>query len=171
MPILIKLYGKLRENVKDVDLEKGLPVTCNIEENNVHFVYDIVEKFAISEDELSHIFVNGKYCGIGKEIRDGDRVGLFPKNMALMFAEIPDLNSVYVTVKLFESLRKYGRPKFGLEVPEGSTIKTVINKIKFPKKEKNFNLFLNGSPKFDENLVIKGGDVLAIFPLGSGYKN
>ncbi len=89
MSILVKLYGKLRENVKDVDLEKGLPVTLNIEESNVHFVYDIVEKFAISKDDLSHIFVNGKYCGIGKEIRDGDRVGLFPKNMALMFAEIP----------------------------------------------------------------------------------
>jgi len=89
MPILIKLYGNLRENVKDVDLERGLPVTFNIEVSNVQFVYDIVEKFAISEDELSHIFVNGKYCGIGKEVKDGDRVGLFPKNMALMFAEIP----------------------------------------------------------------------------------
>ncbi|MHA1351085.1 MAG: hypothetical protein ACTSPZ_09670 [Promethearchaeota archaeon] len=88
MPILIKLYGK-RENIKDIDLERGLPATLNIEESNVHFVYDIVEKFAISEDKLSHIFVNGKYCGIGKEVRDGDRVGLFPKNMALMFAEIP----------------------------------------------------------------------------------
>ncbi len=88
MPILVKLYGKLRGNVKDVDLERGLPVTLNIEESNIHFVYDIVEKFAINEDELSHIFVNGKYCGIGKEVKDGDRVGLFPKNMALMFVEI-----------------------------------------------------------------------------------
>ena len=166
MPILIKLYGKLRENVKDVDLEKGLPVTCNIEASNVHFVYDIVEKFAIREDELSHIFVNGKYCGIRKDIRDGDRVGLFPKSMALMFAEIPDLNSIYVTVKLFETLRNYGHPEFGLEVPEGSTIKTVIDKIKFPKDEKKFNIFLNGSPKFDENLIIKDGDVLAIYPPG-----
>ncbi len=72
-----------------VDLEKGFPVTLNIEDPNLHFIYDIVEKFAIRKDELSHIFVNGKYCGIGKEVRDGDRVGLFPKNMALMFAEIP----------------------------------------------------------------------------------
>jgi len=84
------LYGKLRENVKDVDLEKRLPVTLKIEESNVHIVNDIVDKFAIREDELSHIFVNGKYCGIGKEVREGDRVGLFPKNMALMFAEIRD---------------------------------------------------------------------------------
>ena len=90
MPVLIKLYGKLREKLTNVDLEKGLPVTFNIDASNVHFVYDIVEKFALSEDDLSHIFVNGKYCEIKKEIRDGDRVGLFPKNMALMFAEICD---------------------------------------------------------------------------------
>ncbi len=89
MPILVKLYGKLRENVMDVDLEKGFPVTLTIEESSAQYVYDIVEKFAISEDEISHIFVNRKYCGIGKEVKDGDRVGLFPKNMALMFAEIP----------------------------------------------------------------------------------
>ena len=88
MPILIKLYGKLRENVKDVDLEKGLPVTIKIEDTSIHAVYDILEKFAINEDELSHIFVNGKYCGIGKRVKNGDRVGLFPKNMALMFVEI-----------------------------------------------------------------------------------
>ena len=89
MTILIKIYGKLREYVKVIDLKKGLPVTFNIDRGNVQFVYDIIEKFAISKDELSHIFVNGKYCGIGKEIQDGDRVGLFPKNMALMFVEIP----------------------------------------------------------------------------------
>ena len=89
MTILIQLYGKLREYVKVIDLEKGLPVTFNIDRSNVQFVYDIIEKFAISKDELSHIFVNSRYCGIGKEIQDGDRVGLFPKNMALMFVEIP----------------------------------------------------------------------------------
>jgi len=89
MAILVKLYGNLRENVKDLELERGLPVTLNIKDGSVHFVDDIVKKLAISEGELSHIFVNGKYCGIGKEVKDGDRVGLFPKNMALMFAEIP----------------------------------------------------------------------------------
>ena len=89
MSILIKLYGKLRENVKGIDLEEGLPATFNIDDDNIRFVYDILEKFTISEDELSHIFVNGKYCGIGKEIREGDRIALFPTNMALIFVEIP----------------------------------------------------------------------------------
>ncbi len=88
MAILLKLYGKLRENVNVVSLEKGLPVTYSVEDKSVRFIYDILEKYGINENELSHIFVNGRYSGIGKEVRDGDRVGLFPKNMALMFAEI-----------------------------------------------------------------------------------
>ncbi|NVM35840.1 MAG: MoaD/ThiS family protein [Candidatus Lokiarchaeota archaeon] len=88
MPILVKLYGKLREKVEEFDLEEGLPVSFNIEHSSVHFVYDILEKFRIQLSELSHIFVNGSYCDVSKEVTDGDRVGLFPKNMALLFVEI-----------------------------------------------------------------------------------
>ena len=88
MPLLIKLYGRLREHLKELNFEKGLPATYSIEDNSVHYIYDILEKYGINENELSHTFVNGKYCGIGKEVRDGDRVGLFPKNMALLFVEI-----------------------------------------------------------------------------------
>jgi molybdopterin converting factor small subunit len=169
MSILIKLYGDLREKVKDSDLEKGLPITLNIEGNNKHTILDILDKFNIEGKEISHIFVNGKYCGPGKEVRDGDRVGLFPKKMALMFVEIPNLNSIYVTVKLFANLRKYGVPKSVIEIPEGSTIKSVLKKVKIPKEEKKLIFMVNGLPKYDRNLVIKDKDTLAIFPpIGGG---
>ncbi len=169
MTILIKLYGNLRGKVKDTDLEKGLPTTLNIEGNEIHSVLDILDKFNIEDNEISHIFVNSKYCGPGKEVRDGDRVGLFPKKMALMFVEIPNLNSIYVTVKLFANLRKYGVPKSVVEVPEGSTIKSVLKKVKIPNEEKKLILMVNGSPRYDRNLVIKDKDTLAIFPpIGGG---
>lgn len=169
MPIQVKLYGNLREKVKVVDLKKGIPGTFKIEEEEVHFVYEILEKFMINEDEVSHIFVNGRYCGIGKKIKNSDRVGVFPKNMALMFAEIPDLNNIYVNVKLFAILRKYGLPKFSIEIPEGSTIRTVVKKLNFPKEEKNFIFMVNGTPKFDQNYIVENEDILAIFPpLGGG---
>jgi molybdopterin converting factor small subunit len=88
VPILVKLYGKLKENLKKSDLDEKLPLSIKINPDGVHSVYDILEKFAINEEELSHIFVNSKYCGIDKEVNNGDRVGLFPKNMALLFVEI-----------------------------------------------------------------------------------
>ena len=88
LPILVKLYGRLGEKVKELELEEGLPVSFYIERYNIHFVCDILEKFEIQQSELSHIFVNGKYSEVGKEVTDGDRIGLFPKNMALLFVEI-----------------------------------------------------------------------------------
>jgi molybdopterin converting factor small subunit len=169
MSILIKLYGNLREKVKDTDLEKGFPITFNIEGNEIHTVLDILDKFNIEDNEISHIFVNGKYCGPGKEVRDGDRVGLFPKKMALMFVEIPNLNSIYVKVKIFANLRKYGVPKSVIEMPEGSTINSVLKKVKIPNEEKKLIFMVNGSPRYDRNLVINDKDTLAIFPpIGGG---
>jgi len=169
MSILIKLYGNLSEKVKDTDLEIGFPITLNVEGNEIHTVLDILDKFNIEDNEISHIFVNGKYCGPGKEVRDGDRVGLFPKKMALMFVEIPNLNSIYVTVKLFANLRKYGVPKSVIEIPEGSTINSILKKVKIPNEEKKLIFMVNGSPRYDRNLVIKDKDTLAVFPpIGGG---
>jgi molybdopterin converting factor small subunit len=87
VPILVKVYGKLRENLNEANLDENLPVSIEINPEEVHFVYEILEKLVINEEELSHIFVNSKYCGIDKEVKNGDRVGLFP-NMALLFVEI-----------------------------------------------------------------------------------
>ena len=88
MPVLVKLYGKLREKVKDPDLQEGFPASFDIDSSLVHTVFEILEKLSIKEHDLSHIFVNGKYCGVDKEVKNGDRVGLFPQNMSLLFVEI-----------------------------------------------------------------------------------
>jgi molybdopterin converting factor small subunit len=168
MAITVKLYGILRGKVSQQDLEpdldSGLPLTKVIYQNIFKKVYDILQRFNIDEEEVSHIFVNSEYCGPGKEVKDGDRVGIFPKKMALMFAEIPHRNSIKITVKLFATLRKYGPDKLYLELPEGSTIKVVLNKVKIPKEEKNLILMINGLPLYDRNFVLKNQDTLAIFP-------
>ena len=167
MSILIKLYGNLRNKVKAPDIERGLPITLNIKSKGIDSTLDILDKFIIEDDEISHIFVNGKYCGPRKEIRDGDRVGLFPKNMSLMFVEIPNLNSIYVTVKLFAGLRKDNITKYVIEMPEGSTIKSVLKKLriaKFLKEEKRWIFKVNGIPKGDRNFLMENNDTLSIFP-------
>jgi len=92
MSILVKFYGRLREHIDEIDLGVGLPVSYKIEPKLIHSVNDILEKFSISENELSHIFVNGEYSGVEKDVNPGDRVGLFPKNMALIFVEILSQN-------------------------------------------------------------------------------
>jgi molybdopterin converting factor small subunit len=164
MSITVKLYGSLREKMDHQDLEPGLPLTMVVDQNKFKNVHDVLQNFNIKEDEVSHIFVNTAYCGPGKELKEGDRIGIFPKKMAAIFAEIPHLNSIKITVKLFATLRKYGPDKFYIEVPEGCTINTVLKKVNLPKEEKNLILMVNGLPKYDKDFVLKHHDTLAIFP-------
>jgi len=132
-------------------------------------VSDILDELGISESEISHIFVNNQYCGIGKKVNNGDRIGIFPKNMAIMFAEIPKINAIYITVKLFANLREYGPSKSLMDVPEGSTIKTLIKKYNIPKKEGKLITLINGQPCHENDCVLHDGDTVAIFPpIGGG---
>ncbi|MFW9950397.1 MAG: MoaD/ThiS family protein [Candidatus Thorarchaeota archaeon] len=164
MSIMVKLYGNLKEKIREENLGLASPLTIHINEGMYETVSEILQKFNIEEEEISHIFVNGAYCGPGKEVKDGDRIGIFPKKMALMFAEISHLNSIKITVKLFANLRNYGPNKSYIELPEGSTINTVLKKTNIPKEEKNLIFMINGLPKYDRNLVLKPHDTLAIFP-------
>ena len=169
MDLTIKLYGSLREKYKTLAFngENNNSIKINVKKN--HRVSDILDKLGISESEISHIFVNSRYSGIGKEIKDGDRIGIFPKNMAIIFAEIPKISAIYVTVKLFASLRKYGPSKSLVDVPEGSTIKSIIKKFKIPKKEGNLIKLINGQPCHEKDCVLYDGDLVAIFPpIGGG---
>lgn len=169
MPVTIKLYGDLREKAKQPGFNIGKPSTLKIDSNGVDTVFDILKKFNIKENEISHIFVNGKYCGPGKKVREGDRIGLFPKRMALMFVEIAKNNTILVRVKLFANLRKYGLPEAILNLPEGSTVNTIIQKYNIPKEEKNLKILINGKPHQKQTTILKDGDLIAIFPpIGGG---
>jgi len=165
MSITIKFYGDLRQKVPTEKKYNGIPSTLNIDIDKATLsVFDILKKFDIKEDEISHIFVNGKYCGPGKQIKDGDRIGLFPRRMGLIFLEIPQSHSIQATVKLFANLRQYSQAISNLYLPEGSTIESVIRKLRIPKDIGKLIIIVNGKPCYDKTLVIKNNDTLAIFP-------
>lgn len=163
MSIKVKLYGDLREKVSNQDHHNGAPSILNIEDGDINTVFDILNKLSIEENEISHIFVNFKYCGVGKTVKDGDQVGIFPKKMALMFVEISNNNTISITVKLFADLQKYGPAKSILDMPEGSTINSIVEKYRIPK-EKKIIMLVNGLPCYDKNLILNNNDTLAIFP-------
>jgi len=163
MSIIIKLYGDLR---KKFSIEKGhigIPKTLEIEINNSRTVLDILKKFNIEENEISHIFVNGNLCGPGKKIKDKDRIGIFPKRMGIMFLEIPYSNSIYATIKLSDDLRKYGPAETIVKFTEGSTIKSILQKFKIPIDKKDLKIFLNGNLCSDYNSVIEKENIVEIF--------
>ena len=88
MTIKVKLYGDLRENKIQSNNDMGLPSTIDIRIEGIYTVLDILNKLRITKEEISHIFVNNKYSAPKKEIKNGDRIGIFPKRMGLIFVEI-----------------------------------------------------------------------------------
>ncbi len=85
MTILVKIFGDLRKKIKGSNVTNSLPLNMHIESNEIVTIADILDKFAIEKEETSHLFVNGTYSGFNKKVKDGDRVGLFPKNMSLLY--------------------------------------------------------------------------------------
>ncbi|MFX1495659.1 MAG: MoaD/ThiS family protein [Promethearchaeota archaeon] len=85
MTILVKFFGNLAKKVLRKESETFSPYNLEIEAEGIELVGDILKKYSIEETETSHIFVNGVYAGFKKRVKDGDRVGLFPKNMGLLY--------------------------------------------------------------------------------------
>ena len=85
MTILVKVFGDLRKRIKGYEINGALPLNINIESQGIHTIADILEKFSIEKDDTYHLFVNGIYSGFKKTVKDGDRVGIFPLNMALLY--------------------------------------------------------------------------------------
>ena len=88
MTITVKFYGDLREKFPQINNTGGVPVILNIKSEEITSVFAILSKFNIKLDEISHIFINNKYSGIKYQIKDGDRIGIFPKSMGIIFVEI-----------------------------------------------------------------------------------
>lgn len=84
MSIRIKFFGDLRKKVQP-DIKGSLPLKFSIDDNNIERVSDILDRYKIKEDEIIHIFVNGKYSGLTKKVKNGDIVAVFPINMSVLY--------------------------------------------------------------------------------------
>jgi hypothetical protein len=84
MPISLKIFGDLRKKV-DPNISGTLSLKLEIDDQEISWVSDILKKYKIGEEEVSHIFVNGIYAGLKKRVKFGDNVSLFPRNMALLY--------------------------------------------------------------------------------------
>jgi len=85
MAILVKFFGDLAKKVSHKESNIESPFNLKIESQGIEYVVDILEKYSIEKSETSHIFVNGVYVGFRKKVKDGDRVGIFPKSMSLLY--------------------------------------------------------------------------------------
>lgn len=81
----IYLYGKFREMVPGytIDSECKLEMETQDEET----VSSIMDKLGIRADDVAHIFLNHQYSSPSRKVRSGDRLAIFPIEMAVLYRQ------------------------------------------------------------------------------------
>ena len=84
--IEVHLYGKLRR-FAEASSPNGDSVILvpTVKSENIG---DIVDRVGIPREELGrNIFLNGNVSALNREVHDGDRLGLFPTDMTLLYRQ------------------------------------------------------------------------------------
>jgi len=82
--IEVHLYGKLRRFTDNQDPSRDSIVYIPVEEGDT--IEDIIRRVGIPLEALgSNIFLNGEYSALGRKVKDGERLGVFPNDMTLLY--------------------------------------------------------------------------------------
>ena len=80
----IHLYGKLRRFTDNQDPTRDSIVYMPVEEEDT--IEDIIRHIGIPLGEIgSNIFLNGEYSAMERRVKAGDRLGVFPDDMQLLY--------------------------------------------------------------------------------------
>ncbi len=82
--IEVHLYGKLRRFTDNQDPTRDSIVW--IPGGDGDSIMDVIEHIGIPREEVgSNIFVNGEYSALQRRVKSGDRLGIFPDDMQLLY--------------------------------------------------------------------------------------
>ena len=82
--IEVHLYGKLRRFTDNQDPTNDSIVYVPADERDT--IEDVVSHIGIPQEELgNNIFLNGEYSALRRRVKDGDRLGIFPNDMQLLY--------------------------------------------------------------------------------------
>ncbi len=82
--IEVHLYGKLRRFTDNQEPTRDSIIYTPVEEGDT--IKDIIRRIGIPLEELgSNIFLNGEYSALGRKVKDGERMGVFPNDMTLLY--------------------------------------------------------------------------------------
>lgn len=82
--IELHVYGKLRQFSGSQDATSASIIS--VEWQGGDTVGKVVERLGIPVEQIgSNVFLNGRYADLESSIHDGDRLGLFPDDMQLLY--------------------------------------------------------------------------------------
>ena len=80
----VHLYGKLRRFTDNQDPTRDSIIYVRVEDRDT--IGDIIGRIGIQIEEIgSNIFLNGEYSALERTVKDGDRLGIFPDTMQLLY--------------------------------------------------------------------------------------
>jgi len=82
--IEVHLYGKLRRFTDNLDPARESIVKVKIKKDDT--IGDVARRIGIPDKDLGpNIFLNGEYSALSRKVNNGDRLGLFPDDMVLLY--------------------------------------------------------------------------------------
>jgi molybdopterin converting factor small subunit len=82
--IEVHLYGKLRQFADDQATTAQSIALVSWQPGDT--VGEIIARLGIPQTDLgSNVFLNGRYANLESPVQDGDRLGLFPDDMQLLY--------------------------------------------------------------------------------------
>ncbi|GFP27809.1 hypothetical protein HKBW3S43_01340 [Candidatus Hakubella thermalkaliphila] len=81
----VRLYGELRRYAEDRRVASESILLVPVQDGDT--VEDVVRRIGIEPEDISNIFLNGRYsaCALTLRVKEGDRLGIFPRNMGLLY--------------------------------------------------------------------------------------
>jgi len=98
MTVNVLLSGRLYIKGYGQDKKNGSPGWFELELQGGETVQEIIETMGVPSEEVSMTMVNGKECGRGASVRDGDRVILIPPDVAALWRYLSAMSMHFGTV-------------------------------------------------------------------------
>ena len=81
--IEVWLYGKHRRLVPNSARDANSIVYVPVQDGDT--ILSVLERIGIPLEETSNIFLNGELSAPSRSVAEGDRLGVFPDDMALLY--------------------------------------------------------------------------------------
>ena len=82
--IEVHLYGKLRRFAEDPDPTSDSIVQVPVTKGDT--IGQVLARIGIPVEEVgSNVFLNGEYSDLSRPVKPGDRLGVFPDDMQLLY--------------------------------------------------------------------------------------
>lgn len=81
----VHLYGRFIQLLEKSSAVDEAVTFLPVEEGDT--IADVLRRLGIPLDEVSHLFLNAEYSGARRRVKPGDRLGIFPKEMGLLYRQ------------------------------------------------------------------------------------